>query len=76
MNEVICPRKTGLELLKQIQILYQNDDITASTKTEMTKLVKEGINNGNFASLNAFINRYRSMFTFTDVINNMLSMTN
>lgn len=76
MNGEKCSKKVGINLLSQIQILHQNNEIDSEMKTEMTALVKEGMATGNFSQLNAYINSRRFGFTFTDVILEMLRMTN
>ena len=75
MNEIMCPKKTGMELLKQIQILHQNNEIDAKMKSEMTQMVKGGMKYGDFSDLNTYINNRRFGFTFTDVIIEMLRIT-
>jgi hypothetical protein len=79
MNEITtlqtCPKKIGLQLLEQIQVLYQNEEIDARMKSDMTQMVRGGIKSGDFSDLNAYINSRRFGFTFTDVILEMLKIT-
>lgn len=76
MELQICPKKTALNILEQIQILYQNNEVDAKMKNEMTALTQKGMTTGDFSELHTYVKSRRSGFTFGDVILEILRMTN
>lgn len=48
MQQKKCFRKDILDVLYKIQILYQNEQIDAETKDELTSLVQRSLSNEKF----------------------------
>lgn len=52
MNNGNNPKLVGMELLKRVQILYQNEAISTEEKNNITFCIKEGMTSGTFYKLN------------------------
>lgn len=75
MNSNNNPKRTGLDLLKKIQVLYQNDAISRDEKNQMSILAKEGMTTGTFHKLNQKLFDVYETTTLPHIVDEMIQST-
>lgn len=72
ISELVC-----MEVLKSVQVLYQNKQIDYKTKTKITALLKNALKDDNFSQLNAFFRQlvYSIGHSFYGEIEKCISLT-
>ena len=75
MNNGNNPKKVGIKLLQQVQILYQNHAISTEDKDIMASCIKEGMIEGTFYKLNRKLFEVLETTTLPQVVENMIEIT-
>lgn len=68
-------KRIGLDLLKKIQVLYQNKAISTDEKNEMSLLAKEGMTTGTFYKLNLRLFDFSETTILPQVVDEMIQLT-
>ena len=75
MNSNNNTKSIGLDLLKKLQVLYQNRAITTSERIEVSNLIKEGMASGTFCKLNLKLFELQDTTTLPLVVDEMIELT-
>lgn len=76
MNNGNNVKTVGMELLKNVQILYQNKAISTEEKNVMASYIKEGMNSGTFEKLNEQLFEILTNTSHPYVVEDMLALIN
>ena len=75
MNNGNNPKKVGMEMLKKVQILYQNRAISTKDKDDMASYIKEGMSEGTFYKLNKKLFEVLETTSLPQIVEDMIENT-
>lgn len=75
MNNGNNPKIVGIELLKDVQVLYQSKAISTEEKNSMASFIREGMSEGTFYKLNQKLLEVLDTISLPQVVEDMIQKT-